>query len=168
MNGFRFSYHNVDLDIIKKKLDDNKKKIDEINKILSNESSLIISNKTTDLNDIKDVANKLFETKNTFVVLGIGGSNLGARALINILQGNCDKEIFFIDNIDPIQFSNSISKFNINRTGFIIISKSGSTPETLSQFSSIIEIIKLNNFSQECLKDFVVVTENKESPLKKI
>ena len=41
MNGFRFSYHNVDLDIIKKNLDDNRKKIDEINRILSNESSLI-------------------------------------------------------------------------------------------------------------------------------
>ena len=131
MNNFNFSYHNVDMDTIQKKLNDNRKRINEINNILTEVRSLTISNTTNDLNNIKNVANKLTENKDAFVIFGIGGSNLGARALINILQGNCDKEIFFIDNIDPIQFSNSISKFNINRTGFIIISKSGSTPETL-------------------------------------
>jgi len=168
MNGLRFSYHNVDLDIIKKNLDDNKKKIDEINKILSNESSLIISNKTTDLNDIKDVANKLLETKDTFVVFGIGGSNLGARALTNLLYGKYEKKIFFFDNIDPIQFSNSILELNLDKTGFIIISKSGFTNETLSQFSSIIEIFELKNKTNELSKSCVIITENKDSPLKRI
>ena len=145
MNDFKISYYNVDLDIIQKYLNNNQKQVDEINQILSNLTSLTISNKTTDLNEIKNATNKLIENKDTFVVFGAGGSNLGARALINILQGKYEKKIFFFDNIDPIQFSNSISKFNINRTGFIIISKSGSTPETLSQFSSIIE--KSSSFS---------------------
>ena len=35
MNNFKISYHNVDLDIIQKNLNDNKKKVSEINKILS-------------------------------------------------------------------------------------------------------------------------------------
>ena len=61
------------------------------------------------------------------VVFGTGGSNLGARALTNILQDDNGKKLLFFDNIDPIQFSNAILKLNLNRTGFIIISKSGST-----------------------------------------
>jgi len=168
MNNFKISYHNVDLDIIQKNLNDNKKKVSEINKILSTLISLTISNKTTDLNEIKNVANKLTENKNTFVVFGTGGSNLGARALINILQGQHEKKIFFFDNIDPIKFSNSILELNIDRTGFIIISKSGSTPETLSQFSSLIEIFESKNRTNELSKSCVVITENTDSPLKRI
>ena len=78
------------------------------------------------------------------------------------------KKIFFFDNIDPIQFSNSILELNIDRTGFIIISKSGSTPETLSQFSSLIEIFESKNRTHELLKDCIIITENKDSPLKHI
>ena len=168
MNDFKISYHNVDLDIIQKKLNESKKKVDKINHIISDVSSLTISKKTTDLNEIENVAQKLNENKNIFVVFGTGGSNLGSRALINILQGKYDKKIFFFDNIDPIQFSNSILKLNIDKAGFIIISKSGSTPATLSQFASIIEIFKSKNKIDELSKSCVVITENKDSPLKKI
>ena len=168
MNDLKISYHNVDLNIVQKKLNDNKKKVNKINHIISNLSSLTICKKTTDLNDIKNLAKKLTENKDYIVVLGTGGSNLGSRALINILQCKFDKKIIFFDNIDPIHFSNSILELNLDRTGFIIISKSGSTPETLSQFSSIIEIIELQNKSDELLKSCVVITENKDSPLKRI
>ena len=103
MIDFKISYHNVDLDIIQKNLNDNKKKVVEINQILADLISLTISNKTTDLNEIKNVANKLTENKDTFVVFGIGGSNLGARALINILLGQHEKKYFLL--IILIQFN---------------------------------------------------------------
>jgi len=60
-----------------------------------------------------------------------GGSNLGARALINILVDQPDNILFF-DNIDPLFFQSQILKLDIATTGFIVISKSGTTPETLS------------------------------------
>ena len=168
MMDFKVTYHNVDLKVIQKKLSDSKKKANEINSILLNLSSLMISSNTADLKDIKNIAKMLTEKKDIIVVFGIGGSNLGAMALINILQCKFDKRIIFFDNIDPIHFSNSILELNLNRTGFIIISKSGSTPEILSQFSSIIEIIELQDKSDELLKSCVVITENKDSPLKRI
>ena len=80
--------------------------------------------------------------KKHFLVFGTGGSNLGAKALINILQGKEKIKIIFFDNIDPIGFQNSINKIDISNAGFIVISKSGSTPETFSQFSSLIEIFE--------------------------
>ena len=168
MIDIKISYHNVDLDIIQKNLNDNKKKVDEINQILSNLIPLTISNNTADLNEIKNVANKLTENKDTFAVFGTGGSNLGARALINLLQGQYDKKIFFFDNIDPIHFNNLILKLNIDKTGFIIISKSGSTPETLSQFSSLIEIFESKNRTNELSNSCVIITENTDNPLKRI
>ena len=57
--------------------------------------------------------------------MGTGGSNLGAMALINILNESESKKIKFYDNIDPIQFQNSIQQFDIEKLGMIIISKSG-------------------------------------------
>ena len=69
--------------------------------------------------------------------MGTGGSNLGAMALINILNKSKSKKIKFYDNIDPMQFQNSIlSNLILKNLVVIIISKSGTTLETLSQFSS--------------------------------
>ena len=167
MIKFKIRYYNVDLNHIKEKLEESLIITNEINHIIANLASLSIAGQISDLKDIKRVSNSLAKNKEIIVVLGTGGSNLGARALINILQGGEVKKIHFFDNIDPIQFRNSILKLDMLKTGFIIISKSGHTPETLSQFSSIIEIIKLNNFGQECLKDFVVVTENQRKSFKK-
>lgn len=168
MINFKVNYHNIDLSLIKKKLNEDKDKSYKINQVLTNLASLAIADQINDIDDIEKAASFLVKKKDIIVVLGTGGSNLGARALVSVLQGNELKKINFFDNIDPIQFRNSIMKYDIERTGFIIISKSGYTSETLSQFSSIIEIIKSKNFTQELLKEFIIITENKNSPLKQM
>ena len=168
MNDFKVSYHNVDLNLIQKKIEKNNHIIDKINQKFLDLSLFAISKQKKDLYDIQKVANPLIKKKECFVVLGIGGSNLGARALINAFQNKDQKKIYFFDNIDPIQFSNSILKLNVKKTGFIIISKSGSTPETLSQFTSMIEIFKSTNNMEALLNDCVVITENKDTILRRI
>ena len=75
-----------------------------------NQEIITICNNLPALNIVKD--KKLLEftfeqteifkkNKKKFVVFGTGGSNLGARALINILIDQ-PKHIFFFDNIDPL------------------------------------------------------------------
>ena len=93
----------------------------------------ILSNKNL-LNYNIDFVKKFMNGKKHFVVFGTGGSNLGARALINI--NNQRNNISFFDNIDPIFFEKSFNNIDFNSTGFIVISKSGTTPETLSQFGA--------------------------------
>ena len=105
------------------------------------------------------------QDKTTFMIFGTGGSNLGARALVNILQGRELKKIIFYDNIDPINFRNYFEKIDLNNTGFIIISKSGSTPETLSQLTSIIELYDQKKILNKFFKSTLVITEIKDSPL---
>ena len=150
-------------------LPENLKEINKyINSICKNLPSLTITFDQKLLEKTIETSQKFAKNKKRFIVFGTGGSSLGAKALINILQGKLERKLFFLDNIDPIQFRNSILKLNLVRTGFIIISKSGSTLETLSQMSSIIEIFKSQNITDKLSQNFVVITENKDSPLKRI
>ena len=114
-----------------------------------------------------DVTNKFIKDKENFIVFGTGGSNLGGKALVNILQGNEKNNIIFYDNIDPIFFENSLKKFDLYKTGFIIISKSGSTPETLSQLGSLIELFDQQNSLDIFYNNILIITEDKETPLNK-
>jgi glucose-6-phosphate isomerase len=132
-----------------------------------------ICNELPALNIVKDVSlldytiqqtEKFKRNKSNFVVFGTGGSNLGARALINTLTKQ-PKNILFFDNIDPLFFQDEIINLDLNTTGFIIISKSGTTPETLSQFGSIINIAREKNNLDMLFKNCLVVTEFKDSPL---
>ena len=125
------------------------------------------------LNIVKDIdlldytieqTEKFKKNKKKFVVFGTGGSNLGARALINTLIEQ-PKNILFFDNIDPLFFQNEIINLDLNTTGCIVISKSGTTPETLSQFGSIVNIAREKNNLDMLFKNSLVVTEFKNSPL---
>ena len=116
---------------------------------------------------IKEVEN-FCKNKKNYIVFGTGGSNLGARALIGILQNKIKCNISFYDNIDPISFKNSIDRFDLNNTGFIIVSKSGETPETLAQFASIIEIFDQKKSLFNLYDNSLIITEEKNSSLLKI
>ena len=122
----------------------------------------ILSNKNL-LNYNLEFVKKFMNGKKHFVVFGTGGSNLGARALINI--NNKRNNISFFDNIDPIFFEKSFNNIDFNSTGFIVISKSGTTPETLSQFGSIIEVASNNDNLKTLFSNTLVITEFSNSPL---
>ena len=122
----------------------------------------ILSNKNL-LNYNIDFVKKFMNGKKHFVVFGTGGSNLGARALINI--NNKRNNISFFDNIDPIFFEKSFNNIDFNSTGFIVISKSGNTPETLSQFGSIIQVASNNDKLKTLFSNTLVITEFSNSPL---
>jgi len=113
-------------------------------------------------------ANNFSKDKNLFLIFGTGGSNLGSKALINILQGKEKNKILFYDNIDPINFKSSIEKIDFRKAGCIIISKSGETPETLSQFAALIQFFDEKNQLEFFLKNCLVITENKNSSLREI
>lgn len=71
----------------------------------------------------------------TIVVLGIGGSALGTQAISNVLQEkNHTKKIIVMDNVDPYTIKDISESLDYKSTLFFVISKSGETIETLSQF----------------------------------
>ena len=70
------------------------------------------------------------------VVVGIGGSSLGAKAVHTFLsyKKKSDRVLHFLETTDPITLKFSLEKVDLNNSLFIIISKSGGTIETISLF----------------------------------
>ena len=94
-----------------------------------------------------------------FVQLGIGGSALAASAAISFLQKEKpDKRYFCLDNIDP-QRLKTVLELDQADTVFHVVSKSGSTIETLSQLFVIKQHVKNANI--------VISTDNTDTFLRK-
>jgi len=77
----------------------------------------------------------------TIVQIGIGGSDLGPRALYLALEGihRPKMRVHFISNVDPDDAMSVCSRVNPESTLFILVSKSGTTPETLANRDLIID-----------------------------
>ena len=136
----------------------------KIKDVCSNLPALKIAEDVNLLNLTIEKTTLFKQNKKKFVVFGTGGSNLGARALINILVDQPNNILFF-DNIDPLFFQSQILKLDFQTTGFIVISKSGSTPETLSQLGSIVNIANEKNILNVLNENIMIITEFKDSPL---
>ena len=136
----------------------------KIKDVCSNLPALKIAEDVNLLNLTIEKTTLFKQNKKKFVVFGTGGSNLGARALINILVDQPNNILFF-DNIDPLFFQSQILKLDFETTGFIVISKSGSTPETLSQLGSIVNIANEKNILNILNENMMIITEFKDSPL---
>ncbi len=120
-------------------------------------------------NEIFSTVNKLKKFDNV-IFLGTGGSSLGGKTLVSLVTNfflNISKpKIYFIENVDSSSILGLLKNINLDRTACVVISKSGETIETISQFFLI-----LNQFEKKKIsikKKFFVITEDKESSLKDI
>jgi glucose-6-phosphate isomerase len=95
--------------------------------------------------EIKDYAATI--SKKHIVVLGIGGSSLGARAIYEFLlpSNNYDKELLFLETVDPLKINHCLKKVDISNTQFVVISKSGNTIETISIFKYLNSLVEINS-----------------------
>jgi glucose-6-phosphate isomerase len=93
-----------------------------------------------EINRIKDIARELREKYESILVLGIGGSALGTRAILQFLKGpyyNLEQHspsLFVLDNIDPAPAAQLEGLLDLKKTALVYTSKSGSTPETAANF----------------------------------
>ncbi len=87
-----------------------------------------------DTSTIKEFAKNI--TQKHIAVVGIGGSSLGTFAIYDFLKRTYtyDKYLHFFETTDPIDVNAKINKLDLDDTLFIIISKSGTTVETISIF----------------------------------
>lgn len=115
-----------------------------------------------DLTKIKEVTAELRTKYDNFVVLGIGGSALGNKALYNALrvEKDLDKKLFVMDNVDPHLIFDILNNLDLNKTVFNIITKSGTTAETMATTMIVIDILKTK--FPESYKEHIVITTDKE------
>ncbi len=114
-----------------------------------------------------------FKKFKTVVVLGTGGSSLGGQTLCELKQTKFSKcqegpYVHFMDNIDPYTFKEFFQSVSLETTGFIIISKSGTTAETLCQFLVVLDAFHERSLKNRLQDHFIIITEPKASPLKSL
>jgi len=143
----------------KKKLSKNFDRIfkNEIKKLNLSNSPLSSLSKNFKYNfEFKEI-NK-YKKLQTIILIGMGGSILGAQAIHQFLKDKIKKDFIFFDNIDEDKLLGFIKNNKYKNSLFIIISKSGNTIETLSNTMSL-ELFNKNN------KNVIFITEKKDSSL---
>jgi glucose-6-phosphate isomerase len=97
-----------------------------------------------DTTSIKEFASSV--TQKHIAVIGIGGSTLGTYAIYQFLSRSrtFEKTLDFFESTDPTDIKMRLGKLDIKDTFFIVISKSGTTIETISIFKYIASIVKID------------------------
>ena len=100
---------------------------------------------------IKATAKRIRKTCDSFVVLGIGGSALGPIAVFTALKHLYYNELpkkvrkgpkfYVVDNVDPEKMNALFDVIDIEKTVFNVITKSGATSETMSQYLIIMDML---------------------------
>ena len=115
-----------------------------------------------------EIANGKGEKFTTVVQIGIGGSDLGPRAMYIGLEnwakktGNFKMEAKFISNVDPDDAAAVLNSIDVAHSLFILVSKSGTTLETLTNESFVKDALKKAGL--DASKHMVAVTSS-SSPL---
>lgn len=128
--------------------------------------------------DIKATAKDCIAKFDTQVVIGIGGSALGPIALQTALRHSYWNElpavkrdglkIYFTDNIDADATMDLMEMIDPKKTVFLVLTKSGSTAETISNFF-ILKKFLIDAVGEDNYKDHLLfVTDPKNGSLRQI
>lgn len=92
-----------------------------------------------DTSAIVEYAQSLDESIETVAVIGIGGSSLGAKAVYEFLKPvkKLQRRLYFFESTDPINIESQLEKIDMEKCHVLVISKSGTTVETMAIFKYI-------------------------------
>lgn len=110
-----------------------------------------------------------FKHKKYFIHIGIGGSALGPEMLLSALHNDSGVEFVFINNIDPDDLCRKLDKINILESLIYVVSKSGTTAETVAAMAIVINMLEKNGVKEDKFKDyFVFCTDPEKGELRKL
>lgn len=127
---------------------------------------------------VKEYASLVKDRFENILVLGIGGSALGGIAVTEALlkpywnllpkeKRNNFPRIFFLDNIDPDQITGLLDLLDLKKTLVNVITKSGSTAETMSQYMIVKDILE-RELGDNYRKNIVATTDKKVGILRQL
>ena len=119
---------------------------------------------------INEFAAEVKDKYENMLVLGIGGSSLGGKAITNAIlnpywnslsneQRNGFPRVFFIDNIDPDSINSLLDIIDLNKTLINVITKSGSTAEIMAVYMIIKD--KMKKECDDNYRESIVVTTDR-------
>ena len=127
--------------------------------------------------DIIKTAKEIRNKCDNFVVLGIGGSALGPTAVFQSLCHLRHNELkrskrkapkFYVeDNVDPERMASLLDILDLDKTIFNVVTKSGATSETMSQYLIIWDILK-RRYGEKAKDHMIATTSASKGNLIKI
>lgn len=124
--------------------------------------ALSIAYKVDDLQEIIDFSKFLNDNFKKVLVLGIGGSSLGAKTLLALKHQD---KVEILENIDADSVKFVFDNLDLENTAILTVSKSGKTIECISQTLILLKIFEDKLGKESIGKHFFFLTEDKDSPL---
>ena len=129
------------------------------------------------VSDIIATAKQIKKKFDNFVVLGIGGSALGPiavfQALCHLRHNELPKskrkfpKLYVEDNVDPERMIALLDVLDLDKTIFNVVTKSGATSETMSQYLIIMELLK-SRYGEKASEHMIATTSANKGNLIKI
>lgn len=127
---------------------------------------------------IEQFADGMGQSFSDVVILGIGGSALGTIALRTALlhpfwneltdeQRDFFPRLYVLDNVDPATIAPFLDRLDIRRTLFNVVSKSGGTAETMSQYLIILQRLK-EELGDGYVRHLLFTTDPKKGVLRQL
>ncbi len=191
-NKIKFDYNNMMSDFIGEQgitladIEGIKEKIENANKAMIEKRANgkmdfrdLPYNQNEIVDEILDYVNEVKDDFDAFVVLGIGGSALGPMAVQQAIHSphynelprekrNGFPKFYVADNVDPEKLVYLFETIDVTKTLFNVISKSGSTSETMSQFMIIEKMLEEKLGVEKARKHIVCTTDIANGNLVKI
>ena len=130
---------------------------------------------TAQMHAVQAVAQELRGGCENFVVIGIGGSALGNIMLQGALRHpfynllpedrRGGPRLFVLDNVDPTRLAGLLDLIDVEKTVFNVITKSGTTAETMAQFLIVAYQLR-RRLGERCSEQVVVTTDPEQGPLR--
>ncbi len=119
-----------------------------------------------DTEEIERIAGWIREKARYFVILGIGGSALGPKVILDTLCKTNEPHVFIYDNVDPRTIEKILRHVRPEETVVNVITKSGTTVETVAGFMIMWEAFKKAGLEPQ--EHFVITTDPEKGPLRRI
>jgi len=168
-------FNGLNQDVFNKFLEETRPALEKLRQQYADKSLpfLQLSERTDDLDVLYSVAARYREQFKHVVVLGIGGSSLGGRAICRLADtsvGPCTEapKLHFYDNVDPNSISYMLHALPLEQTGFVAISKSGTTAETVTNFLVCLEAVSKLVGKDKLAEHFTAISEPGENILRRL
>ena len=107
---------------------------------------LRLPGRRSDLDELTPLADRYRSDFDEVAVLGTGGSSLGGRSLCALADRGFGPpagapRLRFMDNVDPDTWDALFAALDLRRTGWLVVSKSGETAETVAQLLVVLDAL---------------------------
>ncbi len=125
--------------------------------------------KDSALKDLTALAKQTQKNSDCLISIGIGGSYLGIRAVLEYLHKEIKMPVYYIgNNMDSDYISGLLNSIKNKRISVVVISKSGTTTEPALAFRIVKQFMSKKYKEAELKKRIICVTDEKKGALRKI